>query len=107
MIKIFATLVIIIALGLEIANFLGYSLGIITWLAHLAIISHLIEAIIAVIYAPRKNVNLFKLGLYIFFTGTIGLKEIFSETKSVDTCAPEIDNIPVLAKVNKIDDSEK
>lgn len=72
------------AIGVEINNFyplipeittLGF-FRVITWLAAIALISHLIEGIIAAIVAYRKGLNPLKTGIYTFFTGTVGLVEV-------------------------------
>lgn len=83
-IKISSIVVIITALGLEIANFLPLAPEITTlswfkigiWLAAIPLVSHLVEAIIGVIYAYRQGLNPLKTAIYIFFTGTVGLVEI-------------------------------
>jgi hypothetical protein len=84
-IKIISTIVIIIALGIVITNFLpifpevtnSSFFKIITWLASFSLISHFIEAVIIYLYTYKKAANPMKLAVYTFFTGTMGLTEIW------------------------------
>lgn len=82
--KIIATFSIIISLIIVISSFLApaittsYFIKIITWLAFIALISHFIEAIIAFIYTYNKADNPLRLAIYTFFTGTLGLREIWN-----------------------------
>lgn len=83
-IKIFSTLLIFAAIGLEIFNIymlwrsqiLPDSLKIIVWVASFAILSHLIEGILASYYAYKQGKNAIKYGFYTFFTGTVSLLEL-------------------------------
>jgi hypothetical protein len=85
LIKIFSTLLIFAALGLEIFNIymlwrsqiLPHHLKILIWVASFAIFSHLIEGILAGYYAYKQGKNAIKYGFYTFFTGTISLLELW------------------------------
>ncbi|GBE91425.1 hypothetical protein [Nostoc cycadae] len=74
------------ALGLELANlyiplnkiFTLPSLNIILTLERFALITHFLEAVIAVFYAHSKNKIPLNYGVYTFFVGTIGLLELFN-----------------------------
>ncbi|WP_353929672.1 hypothetical protein WJM97_15330 [Okeanomitos corallinicola TIOX110] len=46
-------------------------------LVHIALAAHFIEAIIAAIYAPKKNQHPIKYAIYTFFVGTVGLLELW------------------------------
>jgi hypothetical protein len=48
------------------------------WLGRFALVAHLIEGVIAAIYAPRKQKSPLSYGTYTFFVGTIGLSELFA-----------------------------
>lgn len=48
------------------------------WLGRFALVAHLIEGIIAAIYAPRKQKYPLSYGTYTFFVGTIALSELFA-----------------------------
>ncbi|WP_416668061.1 hypothetical protein [Egbenema bharatensis] len=48
------------------------------WIGRFALIAHLIEGIIAAIYAPGKQKSPLLYGTYTFFVGTIGLVELFA-----------------------------
>jgi hypothetical protein len=75
--KISSILVTSLALGLVIGN-IYYSLQnfTLTLFASIILISHLVEAIIGIIYSQKKGLNPLKSGIYVFFTGTFGLKEM-------------------------------
>lgn len=85
LIKVVSPVVIVSAIGLELWNLetklttsqFPSSLIPILWLAHLALVSHLIEAVIAAIYAPAKKQKPIQYGTYTFFVGTVGLLELF------------------------------
>jgi hypothetical protein len=47
------------------------------WFGHFAISVHLIEAVVAAIYAPNKKHQPIQYGIYTFFVGTVGLWELF------------------------------
>lgn len=84
-IKLISTVLILGAIGLELANLyvsntgslLPNSLQIVLWFAHLALIAHLIEGMIAAFYAPARGKAPFRYGIYTFFVGTVGLVELF------------------------------
>ena len=85
LIKITSVSLITGALGLEIAHLYLYlnhealrpSLNAASWLAIVALIGHGIEGIIAAINAPSRDRNPWIYGLYTFFVGFIGLRELF------------------------------
>jgi hypothetical protein len=52
-------------------------LGPIFWIERFAVGVHLIEAVVAAIYAPRQQKSPLPYGIYTFFVGTIGLLELF------------------------------
>jgi hypothetical protein len=49
----------------------------VVWLGRFALIAHLIEGMIASFYAPAKGKPAIQYGIYTFFTGTVGLLELF------------------------------
>jgi hypothetical protein len=93
LIKVVSTTLITIAVGLELANIYALtnnitvpsSLKIVFWIGYIPIGSHFIEAMIAGFYAPAKNQQPVKYAVYTFFTGTIGLLELFETTNSEET----------------------
>lgn len=90
-IKILSTVLISGAIALEIWNlyvrlthhFLPDFLPVLLWLGRIALISHFIEGIIAGIYAPAREKNILRSGIYTFFTGTVGLLELLDEQGEV------------------------
>jgi len=90
--KITSTILILIALGIVITNFLhifpeltnSSFFRIITWLASFSLISHFIEAVIIYIYTYKKAAKPLQLAIYTFFTGTIGLTEIWKNIVKKD-----------------------
>ena len=96
-IKIIASILIPSAIGLEIWNIqltinhqqlpIPDILNPVLIFTHLALLAHFIEAIIASIYAPRKNQSAIKYGIYTFFVGTVGLVELW-DNKSDDIVDP-------------------
>jgi hypothetical protein len=84
-IKVVSTIVISISMGLELWNIYAIvndisvpqSLNIFFLMGRVAIGSHFVEAIIAGFYAPGKNQHPIKYAVYTFFTGTVGLMELF------------------------------
>ncbi|WP_157871979.1 hypothetical protein [Gloeothece verrucosa] len=56
---------------------LPFFMIVIFWVAGLGLLIHLIEAILAFFYGLFYRKNSVKLGIYIFFTGTISLLELF------------------------------
>lgn len=90
LVKVVSTILIMSAVGLELGNIyainsgiqLPENLNIVFLIGRIALGSHLIEAIIAGFYAPAKNQQPFKYAVYTFFTGTIGLMELFSRENS-------------------------
>lgn len=86
MIKVISTILITTALGWELCNlylnFASNFKSMYWWvfsLERFALTAHLIEGIIAVIYAPIKQQNPIKYGIYTFFVGTIALIELFTQ----------------------------
>lgn len=85
LIKVVSPVFMVGAIGLELWNLetklttsqFPSSLMPILWLGHIAIVSHLIEAVIAAIYAPAKKHQPIQYGTYTFFVGTVGLLELF------------------------------
>ena len=62
-----------------------WKLEIFTWviiIARFALISHLIEAIIAGFAAKSQGKNPLKSAFYTFFVGTVGLLEVLNQLKS-------------------------
>ena len=92
-IKVVSPVFMSAAIGLELwnletkltSNQFPSSLVPILWLGHIAIVSHLIEAVVAAIYAPAKKHKPIQYGTYTFFVGTVGLLELFqSDTTTND-----------------------
>jgi hypothetical protein len=54
------------------------SLSPLLWIGRFALIAHLIEGIIAAVYAPGRQRSSLLYGTYTFFVGTIGLVELFA-----------------------------
>ena len=87
-IKFISTLLITCAIGLELWNIYAiYTqaqipnfLHPVFWIERFAVISHLIEGIIAAYFAPLHNKTPLKYGIYTFFVGTVGLLELFEKT---------------------------
>jgi uncharacterized protein with PQ loop repeat len=85
LVKILSTGLIISAIGLELWNIqsiianvaLPNSLYPLLIFAHLALSAHVVEAIIAGVYAQRKNRMPVPLAAYTFFVGTVGLLEMW------------------------------
>lgn len=87
-IKVISTLLIAGAIGLELWNIYAiYThtqvpniLRPVFWIERFAVISHLIEGIIAAYFAPSRNKIPVKYGVYTFFVGTVGLLELFDKS---------------------------
>lgn len=85
-IKIVSIVAISAALTLEASNLylhlqnrsLPDSLNPVLWLAAVALIVHSIEGAIAAFKAKSQGKNPLSYGIYTFFVGTIGLKELSS-----------------------------
>ncbi|MFB2894650.1 hypothetical protein ACE1CI_17215 [Aerosakkonemataceae cyanobacterium BLCC-F50] len=85
LLKVISPVVIVAAIALELWNLearlttnqFKSSLMPILWLGHFAIAVHLIEAVVAAIYAPAKKHQPIQYGVYTFFVGTVGLWELF------------------------------
>ncbi len=83
-IKITSTILITSALGLEIWQVylrltdasLPSKLYSVSWLASIALIGHLIEAVIAACQASSCHKNFITYGIYTFFVGFVGLLEL-------------------------------
>ncbi len=88
-VKMLSTFLITGALGLELWNIYAAineilvprSLQPIFWLERFAVITHLIEGVIASFYAHSKKKIPIKYGVYTFFVGTIGLLELFDDSR--------------------------
>lgn len=86
-IKIISTLVITGAIGLELWNiYATYNhidipniLHPVFWIERIAVISHVIEGIIAAYFAASRNKMPARYGIYTFFVGTVGLLELFNK----------------------------
>ena len=83
-IKTLSTVLITAALGLECANLylhlnhqsLPSQLNSIYWIASTALIIHIIGGLIAAFKANSRDKNAIAYGIYTFFVGYIGLKEL-------------------------------
>ena len=89
-VKIFSSVFISGALGLELWNVLAEgslfsNWSLVFYLGRLALISHAIESIVAAFYAPSQDRNPLTTALYIFFVGTIGLVELFLPSSKEET----------------------
>lgn len=88
-IKVISIILITCAIGLESWNLYAIYTQThipnipcpIFWIERVAVISHLIEGIIAAYFAPSRNEIPIKYGIYTFFVGTVGLLELFKEDK--------------------------
>lgn len=86
-IKILSTVLMICAIGLEIGNIYAVlnqitvpsSIKPIFWIERVAVLAHLVEAIIAAFSAASKDKIWYKYSVYTFFVGTIGLMELFDK----------------------------
>ncbi len=92
-IKIVSTILIFNAMGLELWNLYAVFshqvipsfIQILVVIAHLALLSHFIEGLIAGFHVFPKGGNYIKDGIYTFFTGTVGLLELWeSESKIME-----------------------
>lgn len=54
------------------------------WVERVAVGIHLIEAVIAALYAKRKHKAAIPTGIYTFFVGSVGLVELFTANQTVD-----------------------
>ncbi|NJP09701.1 MAG: hypothetical protein HC866_09605 [Leptolyngbyaceae cyanobacterium RU_5_1] len=85
LIKVISVVLISGAIGLEAWNLYAIltnrqvpsSLNPVFWIERFAVISHLIEGLIAAYYAPSRNKMPIQYGTYTFFVGTVGLLELF------------------------------
>lgn len=88
-IKLVSTIAIIGALGLTLTNIylqlqdksLPDNLNGLLWLAAIALIAHLIEGAIAMVKIDSGDRNPLAFGIYTFFVGYVGLKEL-SDSRS-------------------------
>lgn len=78
-IKVLSTALISGALGLELWNLYTPIQGfaVLFYIERFILISHGIEAAIAVFYAASRNQSPLKYSIYTFFVGTVGLVELF------------------------------
>ncbi|BAY93395.1 hypothetical protein IQ278_12300 [Tolypothrix sp. LEGE 11397] len=89
MIKVISTVLISSAIGLELWNIYAIthniqvpsSLTPIFWFERFAVSCHLVEAMIAGFYAPSRKQLPIKYATYTFFVGTVGLLELFNQSK--------------------------
>jgi hypothetical protein len=87
-IKFISTILIISAIGWELVNIyaalnnqkMPSNLNPLFWLGRFALVAHLIEGIIATVYASSKKKAPIQYGIYTFFVGTVGLWELFTES---------------------------
>ncbi|MFB2935936.1 hypothetical protein ACE1B6_11840 [Aerosakkonemataceae cyanobacterium BLCC-F154] len=85
LLKVISPVVMVAAIALELWNLearlttnqFPNSLMPVLWFGHFAISIHLIEAVVAAIYAPTKKHQPIRYGIYTFFVGTVGLWELF------------------------------
>jgi hypothetical protein len=59
------------------------------WIGRLGMAAHVIEAIIAVLYAASRGKDPLRYSLYTFFVGTVGLVELFEQTSVAPQTVPE------------------
>ena len=84
-IKILSTILIFGAIALALFDRLAqpqtlpHFLTPILWFAVFALGSHLVEGIIGAAIAFRRQKNAIATGVYVFFTGTVGLLEVIEE----------------------------
>ena len=96
-VKVFSSVLVAGALGLELWNILAGGSFFSDWklvfyLGRLVLVSHGLEAIIAVVYAGskgrtakrRQSLPPVVTGIYTFFVGTVGLVELFQEGENTD-----------------------
>lgn len=88
-VKVFSSVLVFGALGLELWNILaGGSLfsdwKLVFYLGRLVLVSHGLEAIIAVVYAGSKGQSPVVTGIYTFLVGTVGLMELFQPREKTD-----------------------
>ncbi|MEY3869928.1 MAG: hypothetical protein RLZZ338_3819 [Cyanobacteriota bacterium] len=91
LIKIVSTILISNAIGLELWNLYAVFshqvipsfIQILVVIAHLALLSHFIEGIIAGFYVFPRGGNYIKDGIYTFFTGTVGLLELWESDNKI------------------------
>ena len=88
-VKVFSSVLVAGALGLELWNILaGGSLfsdwKLVFYLGRLVLVSHGLEAVIAVVYAGSKGQSPVVTGIYTFFVGTVGLMELFQPGEKTD-----------------------
>lgn len=81
LIKVLSTVLITGALGLELWNLYApiQGLAILFYIERFALISHGIEAAIAVFYASSHDQPPLKYSIYTFFVGTVALVELFQQ----------------------------
>ena len=89
-VKVFSSVLISGALGLELWNILAESSPVLPWplvfyLGRFALVSHGIEAMIAAVYASSQGRSPLFTGIYTFFVGTIGLFELFQSSQKQET----------------------
>lgn len=88
-VKVFSSVLVAGALGLELWNILAGGSFFSDWklvfyLGRLVLVSHGLEAIIAVVYTGSKARSPVVTGIYTFFVGTVGLMELFQTGEKTD-----------------------
>lgn len=86
-IKVISTVLITGAIALESWNLYASfthlpvpsSLNIVFAIERFAVVAHLIEGIIAAIFASSRQQQPLRYGIYTFFVGTVGLLELFAK----------------------------
>ncbi len=89
-IKVISTIFISGAIAWELWNIYAIinnittpsSLNFIFWIERFAITAHLMEAVIAAVYASGKQKAPFKYAIYTFFVGTVALIELFAKEEN-------------------------
>ncbi|MBE7384294.1 MAG: hypothetical protein F6J95_023130 [Leptolyngbya sp. SIO1E4] len=87
LIKVFSTILITGALGLELGNlaatFMGggpiSGLDPVFWIGRVALVIHGVEGAIAAVYAPSRQRSPLTHSIYTFFVGTVGLVELLRQ----------------------------
>ena len=85
-IKVTSTILMASAIGLESWHIytilhhstIPHSLNLVFLVERFAVTAHLIEAVVAALYAPSRQEIPIKWATYTFFVGTVGLLELFN-----------------------------
>ncbi|HEY9664257.1 MAG TPA: hypothetical protein V6C65_37920 [Allocoleopsis sp.] len=97
-----------VAIGLEVWHLSGLPISEETlnflipvyWIGRLGMAAHLIEAMIALVYAASRGKDAWRYSLYTFFVGAVGLVELF-EQKSMVSQGDAIAQVDSLAITDK------